>query len=139
MNYPIVIAGTLTVFAFLAHVFIGIRETYDIAPDKTMVQAGDEDAVTVERNWVQALCAFQMVTIDLLVLPALLFTLVFWEGLEGKKMIALGLSIFYALWGAAWLIQLLVLKRPQKDLLMLGQWILWFICAGLIYWGAQGF
>ena len=125
--------------ACLAHLFVGVKETYAIAPEKIANRDTTKDFSIIERNWVQALCAFQLVTIDLIVLPILLFVLAFTELIIPKQTVALCLAAFYALWGIAWLVQLIVLKRTPKDFLMLGQWMLWFICAGLIYWGAQGF
>ena len=138
MNYPILIAGLLTGLALLAHTFIGVKETYAISPAKLADPAQTNNFDTIHRNWIQALSAFQMVTIDLLVLTALSFVLVLTDVIEPKKPIALALSVFYALWGLVWLVQVLAAKRSGKDVLLLGQWILWFICSGLMFWGAQG-
>ena len=69
MNYPIAIAGCLTLLAFVAHVTGGIKQSLSIAPAKiagSQVERGVLE--TLERNWVQAMCAFQLVTIDLLAL-----------------------------------------------------------------------
>jgi hypothetical protein len=30
------------------------------------------------------------------------------------------------------------LRRPAKDYLLLGQWLMWLCCSGLLFWGAQG-
>ena len=137
MNYPIAIAGCLTALAFLAHIFGGIRETLSTAPERLAEKTSIPNFETVERNWVQSVCAFQLVTVDLLVLSTLLFVLVFTDIIEPKKWVALALAAFYALWGVAWLVQLLALKRRAKDFLLLGHWLFWFGCAGLIFWGAQ--
>ncbi len=137
MNYQIAIAGGITLIAFFAHSFIGIREALSTAPSKLTAKENVANFEVVERNWVQSICAFQMVTIDLLALSVLLFLLAFTDTLGSKKLLALGLAAFYFLWGSAWLIQLLFFKRRAKEFLLLGQWLFWFVCAGLIYWGGQ--
>lgn len=82
------------------------------------------------------MCAFQLVTVDLLALSVLLFLLTFTEVFVQKQMIGFLLSALYFLWGCSWLVQLLFLKQPAKDYLMLGQWIFWFGCSAHIYWGS---
>ena len=139
MNIPIAIAGGLTVLAFLAHTFVGLKETYAVAPGKLVSPRSINNFDTIERNWIQALCAFQLVTIDLLILPTLLFLLAFTELLEPRKTLTLILAGWYALWGLIWLIQLSVLRRPGKDYLLLPQWMFCLACAGLLFLGAQSF
>jgi hypothetical protein len=135
MNYPITVAGAIVSLAFLAHTFVGTREALAARPNGS----GSVDAATTERNWVQSLCAFQLVTVDLLVLAILLVILGTTDFLADRREIALILAGFFALWGAAWLLQLVVLRRGRNDYLMLCQWIFWFICSGLLFWGAQLF
>ena len=137
MNYPIAVAGAITLLAFFAHTLVGIREALSTAPVKLATKDNSTNFEVVERNWVQSLCAFQLVTIDLLALSVLLFVLAFTDILGSEQLLAFGLSAYYFLWGSAWLIQLLALKRRAKDFLLLSQWLFWFVCAGLIYWGAQ--
>lgn len=137
MNYQIAIAGFITLIAFFAHTFVGIREALSTAPAKLTEKGNVVNFEVVERNWVQSICAFQMVTIDLLALSVLLFLLAFTDILGSKELLALGLAAFYLLWGIVWLLQLLFLKRRAKDFLLLSQWLFWFACAGLMYWGAQ--
>ena len=137
MNIPIAIAGALTTLAFLAHVFVGLKETYAIAPGKLVSRTVFKNFETVERNWIQALCAFQLVTVDLLILPALLFVIAFTELLEPRKTLTLILAGWFALWGMIWLIQLSVLQRPGKDFALLPQWVFCLVCAGLLFLGAQ--
>jgi len=139
MNIPIAIAGALTTLALLAHVFVGLKETYAIAPGKLVNRTAFKDFETVERNWIQALCAFQMVTVDLLIIPALLFVIAFTELIEPRKTLTLVLSGWFALWGLFWLVQLSVLQRPKEDYALLPQWVFCLVCAGLLFWGAQSF
>ncbi len=137
MNYQIAIAGFITLIAFFAHTFVGIRQAPTTAPARLTKKENVANFEVVERNWVQSICAFQMVTIDLLALSVLLFLLAFTDILGSKELLALGLAAFYLLWGIIWLLQLLFLKRRAKDFLLLSQWLFWFVCAGLMYWGAQ--
>ncbi|MBU1238026.1 MAG: hypothetical protein KJ634_14040 [Gammaproteobacteria bacterium] len=126
--------------ALLAHVLAGVRETMSIRPSSILPDTADrisEAAGTLERNWTQALCAFQLVTVDLLALTALSFLLAFTDLIPQQRPVALVLAGFFALWGVAWLVQLVVLKVPRKNYLLLGHWAFWFLCAGLSFWGAQ--
>ena len=136
MSIPILIAAAIVFMAFVAHAVVGNREALTTRPSVP------DDAVggnfpTVERNWVQSLCAFQMVTVDLFVLSLLLFALGATELIPAKREVALAASVFFALWGVTWVIQLLVLRRRLMDYLLLSQWLFWFLCSGLLYWGAQ--
>ena len=137
MSIPILIAAVIVFIAFVAHTIVGNREALTTRPSVPDDVASSNFA-TVERNWVQSLCAFQMVTVDLLVLSLLLFALGATDFVPAKREVALAASFFFGLWGAAWLIQLLVLRRSLRDYLLLSQWLFWFVCSGLLYWGAQG-
>lgn len=136
MNYQIAIVGCLTLLAFFAHIFGGIREALSTEPAKLTKTGSLANFEVVERNWVQSMCAFQLVTVDLLVLSTLLFILAFTDIFIQKQLIGFSLAAFYFLWGCAWLIQLVFLKRKGKDYLILGHWLFWFACSGLIYWGS---
>lgn len=130
MNYPILAAGCFTFLAFLAHTFVGTRQAMRIAPNRS-------ESETFHRYWVQSMGAWHMVTVDLLALSVLLVALGTTDYIQPKRPIALALSLFYTLWGAAWLIQLAVLRRRGKDYLLLSQWLFCLICAGLLCWGAK--
>lgn len=137
MNYPIAIAGGLTLLALFAHTFVGIRESLSIAPAKLTEKGNVANFEVLERNWVQIMCAFQMITIDLLALSTLLFLLAFTDIIGQKQLLAFSLAVFYFLWGSAWLLQLVIFKRQAKDFLFLGHWLYWFVIASFIFWGAQ--
>ena len=137
MNYPIAIVSGLTLLAFVAHVAGGIKQSLSIAPSKVAGSQIERGALEIlDRNWVQAMCAFQLVTIDLLALSVALYLLAFTNALAPKQSIAFALAAIYFLWGCSWLVQLLALKRKPRDYLFLGHWAFWFLCSGLIYWGA---
>ncbi len=138
MNYPITIAASLTLLAFAAHVTGGLRQTLSIAPPKfagSHIERRELDIL--DRNWVQVMCAFQLISVDLLVLAGVLYLLAFTDTLSPKQPIALALAAIYFLWGCVWLLQLFALKRAPKDYLYLCHWAFWFLCSGLIFWGAQ--
>ncbi len=136
MSIPILIAAAIVFIAFVAHTIVGNREALSTRPSAPDGIATGSSA-TVDRNWVQSLCAFQMVTVDLFVLSMLLFGLGATELIPAKREVTLAASGFFALWGVAWLVQLLLLRRGLKDYLLLSQWLFWFLCSGLLYWGAQ--
>lgn len=136
MNYPILAAGSIVFVAFMAHTVIGNRETLSTRPASLANKPTKQSAI-VERNWVQSFCTFQLVTVDLFVLSLLLFALGATDIVPAKREVALGMAIFFCLWSVAWLVQLLVLRRCLKDYFVLSQWIFWFVCAGLLFWGAQ--
>ena len=136
MNYQLAAVGGLTVVALLAHVFGGIRQSLSIAPARLADKEKLTNFEALDRNWVQSMCAFQLVTIALLALSALLFVLAFTDVFEQERLMGFGLTLFYFLWGCSWLAQLLALRRRATDYLRLGQWAFWFGCSALIYWGS---
>ena len=136
MNYQLAAVGGLTVLALFAHVFGGIRQSLSVAPAKLADRDKLANFEALDRNWVQAMCAFQLVTITLLALSALLFILAVTDVFVQKRLIGFGLALFYFLWGCSWLAQLLALRRQAADYLRLGQWAFWFGCSALIYWGS---
>ena len=136
MNIQVFIVGCITALAFIAHLFVGTRESLSISPAKISNVSDRKAFESLEKNWIQSMCAFQMISIDLLVLSILLFVISLTDIINFEQSIVLALSVFYLLWGLAWLIQLVVLKPSGKIYFQLGQWIFWIICSGLLYWGA---
>lgn len=136
MNYQLATVGGLTALALFAHVFGGIRQSLSVEPAKLVGKDKPANFAALDRNWVQSMCAFQLVTVDLLGLSALLFFLAFTDGFVHKQPIGFSLAAFYFLWGCAWLVQLFTLRRKAIDYLLLGHWSFWFGCSALIYWGS---
>ena len=136
MNHQLAIVACVTALAFLAHVLVGVPQSLTAEPAKLADKAKADGLEIPQRHWVQLMCAFQLVTVDLLALSVLLFLLAFTDVLVQKQMIGFSLSVLYFLWGCSWLLQLFTLKRPAKDYLLLGQWLFWFGCSALIYWGS---
>ncbi len=137
MNAPILVAAAIVFVAFLAHTIVGNREAWQTRPPGLDGETGDIDA-PVERHWVQSFCAFQLVTVDLFVLTVVLGALGSTDLVPAERTVAMALTGLFVLWGAAWLVTLRVLGRPRRDYGLLSQWAFWFVCAGLLYWGATG-
>ena len=81
--------------------------------------------------------AFQMVTVDLLLLSVVLFVIALTNLIAFEKPLTFVLSGLFLLWGLAWLLQRLLLTKNRKHYLLLSQWAFWLICAVLLYFGAQ--
>ena len=128
MNIPVLIVACITAFALVAHVLVGTRETAAIAP------SGDNNKLT--QHWVQAMCAFQMLSIDLLLVTAVLLAVAILDLGAIERSIVLILGALYLLWGVVWLAQMLWLKSRGVSLFRLPQWLVWFACAGLLFVGA---
>lgn len=137
MNYPIAIVCGLTLVCFAAHITGGVIQSLSIEPSKVARSSGKDKSIDVlDRNWVQAMCAFQLVSVDLLVLAGVLYLLAFTELLAPRQNIGFTMAGLFFIWGVVWLVQLGALKRKLKDYLLLGHWSVWFLCSGLVFWGS---
>jgi NADH:ubiquinone oxidoreductase subunit K len=136
LNCQLATVGGLTVLALFAHVFGGVRQSLSVGPAKLTDKEKLANFEILDRTRVQSMCAFQLVTVDLLALSTLLFLLAFTDVFVQKQLIGFLLSALYFLWGCSWLIQLFALRRKARDYLLLGHWTFWFGCSALIYWGS---
>lgn len=127
MNIPVLIVACIMSFAVLAHVFGGTRETARIAPDE-----GHPD---LNRHWVQAMAAWQMLSVDLLAVALLLFAIALRDLGPAEEPMLKGLIALFCLWGSAWIVQVQLLNRTGASLLHLPHWMIWFVCAGLLFLG----
>lgn len=127
MNIPVLIVGCIMALAFVAHVFGGTRETARIAPDPA--------APNLTRHWVQAMGAFQLLSVDLLAVALLLFGVALWDMGPAEDLIMKGLIALFCLWGAVWFVQVQWLKRSGAGIFQLPHWVIWFGCAGLLFLG----
>lgn len=128
MNTLVLVVACLNSLALLAHLFGGTKDNASIAP----VQA----ELRLVRNWRQSMCAFQMLTVDLAIVSALLFVIALTDLISFEYELILLLSVLYLLWGIVWLVQLVWLRSNSKAYLELPQWLFWFVCSGLLYLGA---
>lgn len=137
MNYPIAIVCGLMLVCFIAHLTGGVIQSLSIQPSKiTKRSDADLSLDTLDRNWVQAMCAFQLVSVDLLAVTGVLYLLAFTDLLAPRQAIGFALAGLFFLWGTVWLVQLGALKRELKEYLLLGHWSVWFLCSGLVFWGS---
>lgn len=125
MNIPVLIVAIIMALAVVAHIIGGTRQTADIAPEKDELTA----------SWVQAMCAFQMLAVDLLAVALLLGAVLIWDMGPVEQVILRLLSLLFLLWGLVWVAQVLWLRRPSATLLRLPHWAVWFLCSGLLYAG----
>ena len=128
MNIPVLIVAFATLLALIAHIIGGTAETASIKPELSEPKK--------VRSWKQAMCAFQMLTIDLGVVVVFLFVIGLTDIISFERELILFLSALYFLWGVVWLIQLLWLKSQAKTYLILPQWLFWFVCSGILYYGS---
>lgn len=139
MVVPFAIAGVLMVLAVGAHVFVGTRETLALRPTENRPTA--DVAVStpstrgeLTRHWAQAMCVFQLVSIDLLLVTIAALLLAFTDVLPAKRDIGLFIAAYLGAWGVVWLV-----KVERRTYYMLGHWMLFFLCAALMVWGAFSF
>lgn len=128
MNTPVLIVAGIMTLTVVAHVIGGTRETATLEP-----KGGAGKAMA---NFVQTMCAFQMLTVDLVVVTGLLFAVALWDVLPNERMIVLGLAGYFAVQGVMWLGNVIWLRREGATVLTLPHWMVWFACAGLLIWGA---
>lgn len=128
MNAFVLVVACISSIATVAHIFGGIKETAAIAP-----LPGNKKLKT---HWMQAMCAFQMLSVDLIIVSVALFVVAFadLEPHEGKYVLTL--SFLFFLWGTVWVVQLIWLKARPSTHFRLPQGLLWFLCSGLLYIGA---
>jgi len=134
MNIPVLIAACISLIGLLAHLFVGTKETATLNPKEIDKETINSDKRSI--NWKQAMCAFQLVTVDLLAVTVVLFIVSLTDIIPFEYEVTLFIASLLLLWGFAWLVQLLVLKTKVKSYAALPQWAFFFSCSGLLFWGA---
>ena len=127
MTLSWLIAAILMTLAVIAHVAVGTRET-------ATLEAACADPKQ-SANWVQSMCAFQMLTIDLIILTAVIYVLALTDIVPQPQLVAMALAWYFALQGILWIGNVVWLRRAGATLLTLPHWALWFICSGLLWFG----
>jgi len=127
MNIPVLIVAVFMAIIVAAHVFGGTRETARIAPDPS------DPGLT--KHWVQAMGAFQMLSVDLLAVSLLLFWVAIRDLGPVEDLIIKGLIALFCCWGIVWFAQVQWLRRNGASILQLPHWMLWFFCAGVLFFG----
>lgn len=119
MNKPWLAAALLLNLALLAHLFVGTRETMSLKPTEETFSLKPLD----ERRqyWLQALGAFQLVTVDLLLLTVAGYLLAATEVFgAARRPVALFMATYLFAWTMAWLLQLRLAGARGKSYLLLG-------------------
>ncbi len=96
MNIPVLIVASFSLLAVIAHIFGGTKETASISPN--------ESDIKLTRSWKQAMCAFQMLAIDLIAVTIAMFTISLTEIIPFEYELTLFLSLLYLLWGVVCLV-----------------------------------
>jgi len=130
MNIYVLIAGILSFISFMAHAFIGTKETL-----QTRTDFSDE---TVKKNWYQSFLAWHLITADLLLSSILLIVIAASNYLENRKTIAFFFALQYLFWTFSCLITLFV-TRARKYYKQLYQWVMFLICSILLFYGMNRF
>lgn len=119
MNKPWLAAALLLNLALLAHLFVGTRETMSLKPTEETFSLKPLDER--RQHWLQALGAFQLVTVDLLLLTVAGYLLAATEVFgAARRPVALFMATYLFAWTMAWLLQLRLAGARGKSYLLLG-------------------
>lgn len=127
MNIVIILAGFLSLIAFIIHATIGDKEFCQLSPRK-------DSHEKLKNVWFQTRAGWHWVSVDLLFCGLLLLTIACTDFIQAKKEILVLLSIYYAGTGLVWFIMVFLSKASGKQFFVLGQWIFCFLQSGLIYY-----
>jgi hypothetical protein len=125
VNWLALIAGVLSMLAFLAHSIGGAMELRYVAPIDASPKA--------EEVRFQLINAWHWVSVDLL-LATIAFLLVAATELPDERSVLALLSLYFALLGVVWLATTSFTSRLRpKVMLRLGQWLLCFALSALAW------
>lgn len=126
MNWLSLIAGVLTLLAFLAHAIMGGREFAHIAP----VDAS-EKAAEVR---LQVINGWHWVSTDLLLAGLGFILIAATDLIPNERAILLGLSGYFLIIAVVWLATTMITSRVRPLVIVrLGQWILSLVLSALSY------
>ena len=129
MNVALLGANALVLLTFVAHTFWGDKEYKILEPVD-----GSTDHL---EKWTMGRGAFHIVSADFLLAFIGLTLINFTEHIEEKSLILNLLALYFFAYGLAFLFTLIISKKFKNSFLKLGQWLLLFVIAGLIYWGIE--
>jgi len=140
MDLFYLVAGFLVALTFFAHIIFGTKESLNARPnDQQTADRVDVDSTSKKQQyWMQSMCAFQLVTVDLFIVGIILFAMGLTEVISFETELAYCLAVYFFLWAIAWLVQLSFLKKSNKQYYLLGQWAIFMLIGGLILGGALG-
>ncbi len=129
MNVALLAANALVLLTFIAHTFWGDKEYKVLEPTNTDIDHREK--------WTMGRGAFHIVSADFLLAFIGLTLINFTEHVKEKSLILTLLALYFFSYGLAFLIALIISKKFKNSFLRLGQWLLLFTIAGLIYWGIE--
>ena len=130
MNGYLIAANVLTGLAFLLHTFQGDREIQLLYPS-----ADAEHFDKKQETWTMTRCGWHWISIDLLLATLLLASFNFSNYWGMEKVVLQLLAFYFAAYGVIWLFLILISPGFRHNYVKLGQWLLLFLIAGLIYGG----
>ncbi len=130
MNIYVLIAGLLVFFGFLAHTFVGTKETLT-----TRVEFSD---ALIEKNWYQSFTAWHLVTADLLLSSILLILIAATDIFEDKRTITLIFALQFLAWTVSALITMIV-TNGREYFRQLYQWAFFLIVSAILFYGMDRF
>lgn len=131
MNIPLLAANILIFLAFFVHVFMGDKNVHIIEP-----LPGTDNYIKKQRVWTMARGAFHVISVDVFCLNILLPVINFTDIIPNKNLILKLVSIYLLLWAIVFIFMILLSKPFKNRFVKLGQWILFLVLSGLIYWGS---
>jgi len=129
-------AGVLVALTFIAHTFFGTKESLKAEPNDQQSTDCIDSASKKQQYWIQSVCAFQLVTVDLFIVCVILFVMGLTDVISFESELAYCLAVYFFLWGIAWLVQLSFLRKSNEQYYLLGQWAIFFLISGVILGGA---
>ena len=130
MNIYVLTAGLLVFVGFLAHTFVGTRETLT-----TRVEFSD---ALIEKNWYQSFTAWHLITAALLLSSILLILIAATDVFEAKRTIALIFAIQFLAWTVSAVITIAV-TNGRKYFGQLYQWAFFLIVSAILFYGMDRF
>jgi len=112
MSIPLLIANILTVIAFFLHAFVGDKELKLIEPDDSR----DKKYLKREK-WTMARSGWHWISVDLVLALKIL-------------------SVYFLVYGLAWLMGIAISKKFPLNYIKLGQWLLLWSISALVYWAS---
>lgn len=130
MNVSILLANVLTLLAFLVHTFVGDREVRSLEPE-----SGSGKLLNLRATWTMVRNGWHWVSVDLLLATVALALINFTDYFSAELLVLEVLVLCFFSYGAVWILSILISKPFPNRFLKLGQWLLLWLIAGLIYLG----
>jgi hypothetical protein len=129
MNVALLAANALVLLTFIAHTFWGDNEYKILEPV--------DGSTDHQEKWTMGRGAFHIVSADFLLAFIGLTLINFTEYVKEKSLLLTLLALYFFAYGLAFLLTLIFSKKFKNSFFRLGQWLLLFAIAGLIYWGIE--